>query len=249
MTPLGGSKRILRRASAAGGLSWKVAWSPDGELLAYVDDKADEPSGVFLMSASGSSVRRLTTAPPNTADGYPSFSPDGRQIAFVRGRTVYKNDIYVVPVSGGEPRRLTFLDTGVFSPLWTPDGRKIIFSLGGLIANLNDISASDGSHSITGLYAVPVSGGRPERLSLPQMNVSDPSFPAPATRSPTRDTSLTCPFGSCRSKMPAAPRSSLLPPLPWTAIPSFRQTAAESPLPRYGTAAWLSGLVMQMVAT
>ena len=176
MTPLGGSKRILRRASAAGGLSWKVAWSPDGELLAYVDDKADEPSGVFLMSASGSSVRRLTTAPPNTADGYPSFSPDGRQIAFVRGRTVYKNDIYVVPVSGGEPRRLTFLDTGVFSPLWTPDGRKIIFSLGGLIANLNDISASDGSHWITGLYAVPVSGGRPERLPLPQMNVSDPEL-------------------------------------------------------------------------
>lgn len=128
------------------------------------------------MSASGSSVRRLTTAPPSTLDGYPSFSPDGRQIAFVRSRTTYKNDIYIVPVSGGEPRRLTFLNTGIFSPVWTPDGRKIIFSLGGLIANLNDISASDGSHWITGLYAVPLSGGHPERLPLPQMNVSDPEL-------------------------------------------------------------------------
>jgi Tol biopolymer transport system component/DNA-binding winged helix-turn-helix (wHTH) protein len=172
MTPLGGSKRMLRRV----GDPSKVAWSPDGKLLAYENDQVDEPSGIFLMSASGSDVRRLTTAPPNSADGNASFSPDGQQIVFVRVRSIYKNDIYTIPVTGGEPRRLTFLNTGVFSPVWTPDGQKIIFSIGGWIAGLHDVSASDGTRWLTGLYAVPASGGRPERLPLPQMNVSDPAI-------------------------------------------------------------------------
>jgi Tol biopolymer transport system component/DNA-binding winged helix-turn-helix (wHTH) protein len=172
MTSLGGSKHVVRRSGAPR----KLAWSPDGKLLAYENDKVDEPSGIFAMSASGSDVRRLTTAPPGSADGYASFSPDGQQIVFVRFRSIYKNDIYIIPVIGGEPRRLTFLTAGVFSPVWTPDGRKIIFSLGGWIAGLHEVSAGDGKRWLTGLYSVPASGGRPERLPLPQVNVFDPAI-------------------------------------------------------------------------
>src|SRR2546430_9773844 len=98
MTPLGGSKRVIRKS--ASGHCW-MAWSPDGKLLAYSDEE-DGNNGIFLMSSTGSDSQRLTTAPQKTSEKYPAFSPDSQQIAFVRESTVYGADIYAVPVSRGE---------------------------------------------------------------------------------------------------------------------------------------------------
>lgn len=55
-----------------------------------------------------------------------NLSPDGQTIAFswnVSG----ESEIWVMPASGGQPRQVTF-ETGVFSPVWTPDGSSLFYS-------------------------------------------------------------------------------------------------------------------------
>ncbi|MCX6621748.1 MAG: hypothetical protein NTY38_11880, partial [Acidobacteria bacterium] len=60
--------------------------------------------------------------------GYlPRFSPDGTQIAFRGG----DGKLYTVPAHGGEPRLIqTGLSMPITYPLWTPDGKRLLFVTG-----------------------------------------------------------------------------------------------------------------------
>ena len=51
-----------------------------------------------------------------------SISPDGNTIAFS-----YKGDIYTVPASGGQARQLTSNQAFDSNPIWTRDGKNIVF--------------------------------------------------------------------------------------------------------------------------
>ena len=51
------------------------------------------------------------------------ISPDGKQIAFT-----YKGNIYVVDADGGRAAQLTSNPAHDTDPMWTPDGKSIIFS-------------------------------------------------------------------------------------------------------------------------
>ncbi len=51
-----------------------------------------------------------------------AISPDGKTIAFT-----YKGDIFSVPTTGGEARQLTSNVAFDSKPVWTPDGKRIVF--------------------------------------------------------------------------------------------------------------------------
>ena len=51
-----------------------------------------------------------------------AISPDGQSIAFT-----YKGDIFSVPSGGGEARQLTSNEAFDSKPVWTPDGKRIVF--------------------------------------------------------------------------------------------------------------------------
>ncbi len=53
----------------------------------------------------------------------PSISPDGSTIAFS-----WQGDIWTAPASGGQSSRLTVHPADDTAPIWTPDGKAIIFS-------------------------------------------------------------------------------------------------------------------------
>ena len=84
-----------------------------------------------MQAKAGAVPRRLTTSPGT--DGAPVFSPDGRSIAFVAGgdpKDIWYGtlDLGVVPVGGGPEMILTrTLDRVVSAPLFSPDGRAILF--------------------------------------------------------------------------------------------------------------------------
>src|SRR5206468_1161372 len=64
-------------------------------------------------------------------DGY-SFSPDSAQIAYVTNTdpdlaTSTNSDLYIVPVAGGQPRKLTTNQGADEGPIFSPDGRSIIY--------------------------------------------------------------------------------------------------------------------------
>jgi len=99
------------------------AWSPDGKQLAAVLTR-DGTSQIYLMSADGSNLRRLTTS--GGIDTEPFFTPDGQSIYFTsdRGGTP---QIYRMAASGGEPVRVTFDGDYNVSPRISPDGKTLAY--------------------------------------------------------------------------------------------------------------------------
>jgi serine/threonine protein kinase len=68
-----------------------------------------------------------TALPP----GYyvdPIISPDGTQIALSKADSPQDNsDIWIVDVASGTPRRLTFDPANERAPVWSPDGKSIVY--------------------------------------------------------------------------------------------------------------------------
>ena len=155
---IGGPERKLAEISVPeisvvaigfGGLSWL----PDGNWLAVTDQNS-----VYVLSLSTGEKRKLTFPPAGQIDDTPAFSPDGRSLAFSRHSTLSAAEIYLLALSSdvapkGEPKQITFKRQVSKSPVWTANGREIIFSSGPYIAP----GESD-------LWRVPVSGGAPQSL-------------------------------------------------------------------------------------
>ncbi len=80
---------------------------------------------IYVMSAGGSGVRRLTSGPANEAA--PAWSFDGRWIAYSSSRSG-KSDIWKMRADGSGKKRLTRTAALEDVPDWSPDGRKIVYA-------------------------------------------------------------------------------------------------------------------------
>lgn len=109
---------------------------------------------IWIVSRAGGEARRLTAGPG--LESYPVFSPDGEQVAFA-GDYEGNLDVYVVPTAGGVPRRLTHHPDPDVPVAWTPDGKSIVFR-----------STRASYARFIRLFTVPINGGQPSELPLPQ---------------------------------------------------------------------------------
>ena len=108
------------------------AWSPDGKWIAYQSDyDGDEQWDIFLVSPKTGKVVNLTNT-REIAEVDPTWSPDGRYLAYlVKPKTsaAYEIDIYdmlmreVKHVTTGTPQ-----DKRNANPIWTRDGKSIVYS-------------------------------------------------------------------------------------------------------------------------
>jgi Tol biopolymer transport system component len=105
-----------------GAVAAAPAISPDGSRVAFVV-RGEARSGLHVMSSDGTDVRRIAEA--LDVRDTPSWSPDGKWIA-VSAREGDTNPIFKVLVDGGAPVRLA--DGMLFNPVWSPDGRVILYS-------------------------------------------------------------------------------------------------------------------------
>ncbi len=133
------------------GISGEVqfAFSGNGTLL-YLTGTAVSGDGVNLARVD---LKGKTEAIPEPPREYkrPRYSPDGSLLAtdFVDNNN---GDIWVYDFARGTQTRLTFSDGSDESPVWSPDGKSLIYaSTVGSVTNLFRIAA-DGS-------------GQPERLT------------------------------------------------------------------------------------
>ncbi|MBS1212535.1 MAG: serine/threonine protein kinase, partial [Proteobacteria bacterium] len=102
------------------------AFSPDGEWIAFRSERSG--GGIFVMGATGESVRRLTDA-----GHHPAWSPDGREIVYATegfyepGTRNTVSQLWAVAVSGGARRLISPGDA--VQPQWSPNGQRIAYWL------------------------------------------------------------------------------------------------------------------------
>jgi tricorn protease len=109
---------------------------------------------LWTVDRSGGDARRLTAGVG--LESYPVFSPDGEQIAFA-GEYEGNLDVYLIPTTGGVPRRLTHHPDPDVPVAFTPDGKSIVFR-----------SSRSSYARFLRLFTVPLAGGQPSELPLPQ---------------------------------------------------------------------------------
>jgi TolB protein len=118
-------------------------FSPNGKKIAY----GGADGLIHVMSADGSHDHALTTGPA-TSD-YPDWSPDGKKIGYTSNASG-QSEVWIMRSDGTHAHQVT--TTGAeFSPVFSPDGTKILYRNGHDPGSLF-VSRLDGSarHKIAG---------------------------------------------------------------------------------------------------
>ena len=134
----------LRQLTNNGAYNAETTLSPDGKRLIFTSTM-DGDIELYTMNVDGTDLKRITNRVGY--DGGAWFSPDGKQIVW---RAAYpktaadtadylrllgqrlvrpaRTEVFVANADGSNPRQVTSLGGANFAPVFTPDGKKIIFS-------------------------------------------------------------------------------------------------------------------------
>lgn len=148
----------LRRLPLPAGLGLSaVAWSPDGDRIAFAaDDLArHEDSNLYVVAANGRGVRQLTRGLYGVSDI--SWSPGGGRLAFA-GWTHGTPAVFIIGANGTGLRRV-LKKFAVHSLSWGPGGRLAIAG--------TPVPASGKWRSSYGIWTVNVNGSRPRLVAGP----------------------------------------------------------------------------------
>ena len=129
----------------------------DAQARITFQSDRDRNYEIYVMDDDGKNQRNLTNHPDR--DLAPSWSPDGTQIVFIsdrdghvpKGRVWSTFEIYVMDADGGNPQNLTNDPNSDLSPVWSPDGKRIVFS------SNREVNFE--------IYVMDADGGNPQKLT------------------------------------------------------------------------------------
>ena len=102
---------------------WSPAFSPDGQWIAFRSE--GEGKGIFVMGATGESVRRVTDFGFN-----PAWSPDGKELVVATEGVTdptarsSRSQLWRIDVASGAKKQIPMKVEGV-QPNWSPHGKRI----------------------------------------------------------------------------------------------------------------------------
>jgi len=102
-------------------------YSPDGQRIAFMAHKPDQPWKIYWVAANGGALREISSEVAEQAD--PNWSPDGQSILYGQPTNFApapgsRWDLYLYELRTGKSSRLPD-SMGLFSPRWSPDGRYV----------------------------------------------------------------------------------------------------------------------------
>ena len=136
------------------------AWSPDGQRIAYVTKRGEDPDrhsnwDIYVIEArAGATERRLTSFEGGDLipdlESRPAWSPDGMRIAYLQGGE--DKDLYYAPyqlavldVANGTTTLPAPIDRSFAKPRWSKDGRSVYALIEqSRVTNLWRVSLEDG---------------------------------------------------------------------------------------------------------
>jgi len=153
---IGGGSPV--RITNTGDDATEAAFSPDGASIAFYSSKGE--GGIYIMPALGGEPRLLARG-----GHQPQYSPDGTTIAYWTGSVTSGDPFaegsaksFLIPSAGGTPRQIVADFSVARSPIWSPDGSRLMFQ--GMIAG-----ATEKKDRIDAWIA-PLNGGVPEQSGL-----------------------------------------------------------------------------------
>lgn len=120
-----GQGQINLTANAAAVNDGSPEWSPDGSRIAFQSNRNGD-FDIYTMTATGSSVTRLTTHV--AADRNPVWSPSGSHLAFESERDG-SSQIYTMTANGSGQARRTSGNATELTPSWQGDSRPPVTTI------------------------------------------------------------------------------------------------------------------------
>jgi len=169
------AKRLTNHKEEGSYLNASPAFSPYADKIAFLSDRSDYKD-IYLMSAiDGTILKRLVRGEKSGKyeemhwlRGGITWSPDATKIAFV-AKSGDQDVLYVQTVKEKRTlKRYRFNLDGLFSPHWSRDGRKIVFT-----------GLADGAANI---YSVELSTGELSQLTDDPYDEADPCWSPDGTK-------------------------------------------------------------------
>lgn len=135
---------------------YAVAWAPDGRYLLFYSNRSGNEE-IYRMNPDGSGITNLSNHPGS--DRSASVSPNGKLITFAATRDTKEPEIYLMHADGSRQQALTRNGRYCESPVFTRDGKQIIFTL------LADASADSTDKNNYELYIMNLDGSQQRRLT------------------------------------------------------------------------------------
>jgi Tol biopolymer transport system component len=109
---------------------WPYEWTQDDRYILTWFRKEDSPSEIGLVSVADGSVRVLKSRLDSRIDPVKmSISPDGRYIVYdlLPRKDSSQRDIFLLTMDGSREIPLIEHSATDYGPVWTPDGKQIVF--------------------------------------------------------------------------------------------------------------------------
>ena len=104
-------------------------WLPDSRQLVVEATEAPGRHVIFTLDRSGGAAHVVHRFESEHEHPGLAASPDGREVAFVAPDRSGYFQVFRLPLSGGEPRQVTTDPSHKTQPAWSPDGRRIAFTV------------------------------------------------------------------------------------------------------------------------
>lgn len=104
-------------------------WLPDSEHIVAVVKEGSGRHAIVVVPRTGVDVRIVRQfASEHDAPGL-GVSPNGREVAFIAPAADGFFQVFRLPLDGGEPRQVTTDPSNKTQPAWSPDGRRLAFTV------------------------------------------------------------------------------------------------------------------------